>query len=183
MFRFLTPINLQYSTVFIPDEDGDWELSMNVAGRANLFLDKKLIIDLSTDPEQGDSFFALGTVDVKATIPSLKAGQSYYLEIRLESAEFIERGAPFRCWGGIRLGGVRKIDPQVELKHAVELAKEADGKVSYLDSYPYLNTSQVTILAVGLNHEFVSICLNKEVILTNFPVSKVKGSTDLTWSR
>lgn len=129
MFHFLTLINLQYSTVFTPGEDGDWELSMNVAGRANLFFDKKLIIDLSTDPEQGDSFFGSGTVDIKATVPGLKAGQSYDLEIRLENAEFIERGIPFRCWGGLRLGGARKVDPQVELKHAAELAKEADGKM------------------------------------------------------
>ncbi len=143
LFRLLTPTNLQYSTSFIPDEDGDWELSMNITGRANLFLDKKLIIDLSTDPEQGDSFFGLGTVDIRATVPGLKAGQSYDLEIRLENADFIKRTPPFASWGGIRLGGARKIDPQVELKHAAELAREADGKVS--SPYEALSISEYTV--------------------------------------
>ncbi|KAF5363750.1 hypothetical protein D9756_000198 [Leucocoprinus leucothites] len=131
---------LKFSTTFIPDENGDWELSLNVAGKANLFLDKKLVIDLSTNPEQGDSFFALGTVDLKAVIPGLKAGQSYELEIRLTNTDLAQRGSPFKTWGGLRLGGARKVDPQAELAHAAQLAKQAD----------------VVVLIIGLNHDLES---------------------------
>ncbi|KAF9448233.1 glycoside hydrolase family 3 protein [Macrolepiota fuliginosa MF-IS2] len=131
---------IKYSTKFVPNEDGDWEFSLNVAGRANLFFDNKLLIDLSTNPEQGDSFFGIGTVDLRAVAPALKAGQDYNLEIRLENAEFAERGSPFKSWGGIRIGGFRKIEPEVELKHAVEIASDAD----------------VVVLVVGLNHDLES---------------------------
>jgi beta-glucosidase len=129
-FFYLLSLNLffKFSTTFVPNEDGDWELSLNVSGRANLFLDGKLVIDLSTNPEQSDSFFGLGTVDLKAIVPGLKAEQPYKLEIRLENADLSERGSPFRSWGGLRLGGTRKVNPEVELERAVEMAKDADGK-------------------------------------------------------
>jgi beta-glucosidase len=87
-----------------------------------------LIIDLSTNPEQGDSFFGVGTVDLKAVVPGLKAGHSHTLEIRLENVDLAQRGSPFRSWGGLRLGGDRRVDPQSELKRAAQLAKDADGK-------------------------------------------------------
>lgn len=61
-------------------------------------------------------------------MPGLKAGQTYNLEIRLENEDVTKRGAPFISWGGIRLGGARKIDYKLELEHAVKLAKEADGE-------------------------------------------------------
>jgi beta-glucosidase len=58
----------------------------------------------------------------------LKKGKQYSIEIRLSNAEFIARGSPFFCRGGIRLGAVRRIEPEEGIKEAVKLAKEADGK-------------------------------------------------------
>ena len=118
----------QYSTTFIPDEDGDWEIGLNIAGRGNLFIDNELIIELSIDPPQGESFFGLGTIDVRKVLHGLKAGQKYNIEIRLSNKEFIARGAPFSTRGGIRLGAIRKIDPEEGLKDAVELAKKTDSR-------------------------------------------------------
>ena len=57
----------------------------------------------------------------------LKAGQRYDLEIRLSNAEFIARGSPFTCRGGIRLGGIRQIGEEQAINEAVQLAKESDG--------------------------------------------------------
>jgi hypothetical protein len=118
---------LQYSTKFIPDEDGDWEVGLNLAGRGNLFLDEKLIIDLSTDPAQGENFFGMGTVDMRAVVKDLKAGQAYELEVRLDNASFISRGTPFFCRGGMRLGGFRKLEEDDAIAKAVHLAKGSDG--------------------------------------------------------
>ncbi|KAJ3574795.1 hypothetical protein NP233_g1525 [Leucocoprinus birnbaumii] len=152
---------LKFSTTFVPDEDGDWELSLYVAGRANMFLDNKLIIDLSTNPEHGDAFFGLGTVDIKAVVSSLKAGQSYQLEIRLENQDLTQRGSPFKSWGGLRVGGARKVDPQTELTHAAEVAKQADA----------------VILVIGLNHDLESEGFDRPNMdlpgLTNTLVSEV----------
>ncbi|KAF8969399.1 glycoside hydrolase family 3 protein [Flammula alnicola] len=96
-----------YSAKFIPDEDGDWELGLNITGRGNLFIDQKLVIDLST---------ALG----------LKAGQEYDLEIRICNADFAAQGTPFPCWGVIRAGGIRVVDGESAVQAAVSLAKDSD---------------------------------------------------------
>ncbi|RDB19825.1 putative beta-glucosidase I [Hypsizygus marmoreus] len=131
---------MRYTAKFTPDEDGDWEIGLSIAGSGNLFIDKKLVLDLSTNPIQGDSFFGLGTTDVRTFAKDLKAGQTYDLELRLSNGDFVARGAPFICWGGIRLGGIRQIDGDDAIVKAVQLAKDSD----------------VAILVTGLNHDWES---------------------------
>ncbi|KAF8897825.1 glycosyl hydrolase family 3 C-terminal domain-containing protein [Infundibulicybe gibba] len=152
---------IRYSTKFIPDEGGDWEIGLNVPGRANLFIDNKLLIDLSTDPKQGESFFGLGTVGVRAVAKSLKAGQSYSLELRLSNSDFATRGISFSCWGGIQLGGVKQVDDEIALKAATDITQQSD----------------VAILIIGLNHDRESEGFDRTDIqlpgLTNRLVSEV----------
>ncbi|KAJ7639107.1 glycoside hydrolase family 3 protein [Roridomyces roridus] len=152
---------IRYSTKFTPDESGDWEFGMNVAGRGNLYFDNKLIVDLSTDPEQGESFFGLGTVDKQTLVTGLEAGRAYDLEIRISTSDFAARGSPFTCWGGIRLGGVRKFDGEKAIEEAAKLAKESDA----------------VILVIGLNHDWESEGFDRKNIdlpgLTNPLVSAV----------
>ncbi|KZT24579.1 glycoside hydrolase family 3 protein [Neolentinus lepideus HHB14362 ss-1] len=131
---------IRYSTTFVPDESGDWEFGLNIAGNGNFFFNGKMIVDLSTNPEQGESFFGLGTIDVHATVKGLEAGKTYPLEIRLSNAEFIGRGAPFTCRGGVRAGGIKYVEEEEGIRNAVKLAKESD----------------VAILVIGLNHDWES---------------------------
>lgn len=117
---------MQYTTKFTPDETGSWELGLSLAGAGNLFVDGKLLIDLSTDPEQGESFFGLGTVEKREDI-DLEAGKTYDLEIRISNASFVSRGSPFTCRGGIRLGGCKKSGGEQDIEEASRLAAESDG--------------------------------------------------------
>lgn len=126
-FSIFTRIYSQYAAKFIPDEDGDWEVGLAIAGTGNLFVDGKLAIDLSTNPIQGESFFGLGTIDVRTVIKDLKAGQSYNVEIRLSNSQFVARGSPFTCRGGIRFGTIRQVGEEDAIRDAVALAKESDG--------------------------------------------------------
>ncbi|KAI5894000.1 glycoside hydrolase family 3 protein [Schizophyllum commune H4-8] len=152
---------IRFSTKFTPDESGDWDFGLNLAGRGNLFLDGKLVIDLSTNPELGEAFFGLGTVDVKTTVKGLKAGQTYDLEIRINSADFQARSSPFECYGGIRLGAMPSTDPEVAIREAVEVAKASD----------------VALLIIGLNHDWESEGFDRQDMklpgLTNRLVSEV----------
>lgn len=109
---------------------------MNIAGRGNLFIDDKLIIELSVNPKQGDSFFGLGTVDVRTVLKGLKAETKHKVEVRLSNKEFIARGAPFATRGGIRLGTIRQIDPEEGIKQAVDLAKASDSEYTGCSSTP-----------------------------------------------
>ncbi|KAG5718830.1 putative beta-glucosidase I [Termitomyces sp. T112] len=151
---------MRFTAKFSPDQDGDWELGLSIAGRGNLFLDQKLIIDLS-EPVPGKSFFGLGTSDVRAVVKDLKAGRTYDLELRLSNAEFAARGSPFVCWGGVRLGGMRQISADEGITDAVKLAKDADA----------------AILVVGLNHDWESEGFDRTDMelpgLTNELVSQV----------
>lgn len=121
----------QYSTTFIPDEDGDWEFGFAIAGLGNLFIDGKLAIDLSTNPVQGELFFGLGTDEVRTVVKGLKAKQAYSVEARLGNAPFVAKGIPFTCWGGIQLGGLRQIGDEDAIRDAVNLAGESDGTGSW----------------------------------------------------
>ncbi|KAG2013345.1 cellulose-binding beta-glucosidase [Coprinopsis cinerea AmutBmut pab1-1] len=130
----------RYTCTFIPDEDGDWEFELSIAGVGNLFFGGQLVIDLSTNPPLGGSWFDLGTKEIQAVVSGLKAGAAYQIEIRTSSEDFVDRGPPFPCWGGLRLGAARKIDHQRLIDDAVGLAKDSD----------------VAILVVGLNNDWES---------------------------
>ncbi|RXW24715.1 hypothetical protein EST38_g1191 [Candolleomyces aberdarensis] len=138
MFDGIVDCWMRFTCTFTPDESGDWEFELNLAGRGNLFVDGKLILDLSTNPPKGESFFELGTASVRAVVQGLKKDQAYRLELRLSSVEFVGRGPPIQCWGGIRLSAIHKTDPEEGIKKAAQLAKESD----------------VAIVVVGLNHDW-----------------------------
>ncbi|KAJ7241955.1 glycoside hydrolase family 3 protein [Mycena haematopus] len=130
---------IRYSAAFTPDEDGDWEFGVHFAGSGNLFFDNKLIVDLSTSPEPGPDFFGLATIDKRAVVKGLKAGQSYDIELRISTSDFLPK-SPIPCWGGLRIGGARQFDGEDGIKDAAALAKESD----------------VVILVIGLNHDWES---------------------------
>ncbi|KAJ3776727.1 glycoside hydrolase family 3 protein [Lentinula raphanica] len=131
---------LRYSTVFTPEESGTYEFSLILAGTGNLFFDSKLIIDLSTAPIPGDYFMGLGTAEVKAQVPDLKAGQGYRLEVRASNHAYVRQTPIIPNWGGLRIGAIRAVEPEDALKNAIQLAESSD----------------VAILVVGLNHDWES---------------------------
>lgn len=116
----------QYTTTFTPDESGLWNFGLSVAGIGNLFIDNQLIVDLTTDAPQGDSFFGFGTIERTGTLEVVK-GQQYAMEVRLSNKPFLDKGAPFTTRGGLRVGGTVVVDPDLGIEDAVVLAAEVDG--------------------------------------------------------
>jgi len=100
---------------------------MNVAGCGNLFIDGKIVVDLTTSPLAGDAFFGQAS-DNRSTVKGLKAGQEYSLEIRISNRSFIEHGTLFDCWGVIRVGGIRLVDNEAAIRDAALLAEGSDGR-------------------------------------------------------
>jgi len=92
-----------------------------------MFLDHKLVIDLSTAPFNPDVLFGAGTQEVRSLVKDLKAGRGYDLEIRISNADFATYALPFPFWGVIRAGGIKYIDGDAAIQQAVELAKESHG--------------------------------------------------------
>ncbi|KAF8213871.1 glycoside hydrolase family 3 protein [Mycena galopus ATCC 62051] len=151
---------IRFSTAFIPDEDGDWEFGVYFAGRGNLFFNNKLVVDLSTNPEPGEEFFGLATIEKRVVVEGLKAGTSYDVELRIDTSDFAPR-SPLPCWGGLRIGGIRQFNGEEAIKDAAALAKDSD----------------VVILVVGLNHDWESEGFDRSnmdlPLLTNPLVSAV----------
>lgn len=131
---------ISYKVSFTADESGEWEFGLTIAGAGNAYLDGKLLIDLSTSPERGGSFFGLGTIDARARVPNIEKGKTYELEIRSCNKILVVGGAPFTCRGGLRLGGERASTPEQARDEALTVAKDAD----------------IHVLVIGLNHDFES---------------------------
>jgi beta-glucosidase len=53
---------------FVPDADGDWELSLTAVGPAVLRIDGDIVVDLST-PQIGGAYFGLGSQEIRAEVP------------------------------------------------------------------------------------------------------------------
>ncbi|KAE9375366.1 glycoside hydrolase family 3 protein [Stipitochalara longipes BDJ] len=110
------------------EEDSDFELGLGVYGAAKLFVDGKLLIDNDTKQTKGTLFFHCGTVEEKGIL-SVKKGQKYHIKVEFASAPAskLDQGSNVLFGGGAaRIGGAKVIDADKEVKHAAELAKDAD---------------------------------------------------------
>ena len=99
---------------------------MAVGGHGNLFIDgSPANIDLSSDAPVGDFLSGYGTVERTATM-DVVAGSSYAVEVRVDNAAYVDKGAPF-VRGGIRVGAFKPVDTVQGIQDAVALAKDPSG--------------------------------------------------------
>jgi len=113
---------------FTAEEDCDFEMGLGVYGAAKLYIDGKLLIDNETKQTKGTMFFSCGTVEEKGIL-SVKKGQTYHVKVEFVSAPAskLDQGSNVLFGGGaVRIGGAKVIDADNEVKHAAELAKDAD---------------------------------------------------------
>ena len=110
--------------LFVPTEDGTYDLGLTVEGTARLFVDRKLVVDNATQQRAGAAFFGNGTVEETAAV-ELKAGQSYKITVEFGTAPtstLENHGTVSFGPGGLRIGGCKRIDPEAVISNAVELA-------------------------------------------------------------
>lgn len=143
-----------------PEESGEYVFSLSVAGTAILYIDGKMVVDNENDQTRGDSFFGLGTGE-RTGVVNLEAGRIYTVLIKhgtLPTSALRVPGAITMNAGGLRIGGMKKIDDQTELEKAVEIAKTVDQVVicaglNVSVPFPLLNTSYVlnnSIVRLGI---------------------------------
>jgi beta-glucosidase len=112
-----------------PDSSGEHIFSLSVAGTATLSINDQLVVDNAHDQTRGDSFFGSGT-DEKTGHIHLEAGQTYTVLVRhgtLPTSPLLYNSSVGA--GGLRIGGMRKLDDKTELDRAVALAKSVDQVV------------------------------------------------------
>ena len=116
---------------FTPDETDIYQFSVSVAGTAKLFVDGNLVVDNETKQVMGQFFFGSGTREEFGEI-KLQKGETYNVSVMvgtLPTMPLQSLGATAMGAGGVRVGGTRKTDATIELRKAVELAKEVDQVV------------------------------------------------------
>ncbi|EFX00356.1 beta-glucosidase [Grosmannia clavigera kw1407] len=123
------------------DRTGDFVLGLCVYGTAQLFLDGRLLIDVTEHQTPGSSFFGCGTAEETATAP-LVAGQTYHVHVRFGSASTsrLRRSGVSFGGGAIKLGGAWLMDATAEIVRAAGLAAEYDQ----------------VVVCVGLNQDWES---------------------------
>ncbi|KOS38307.1 hypothetical protein ACN38_g10859 [Penicillium nordicum] len=133
---------LELDGTITPEENSDYEFSLSVSGTGKIFVDGQCIIDNETVQTPGDSFFGSGTVEEIGTI-RLDKGKTYRIQITfgtLPTRTFNVAGATSFGAGGLRAGGIQKIEIETEIQKAVALAKKVDQ----------------VILCAGLNSDWES---------------------------
>jgi beta-glucosidase len=110
---------------------------MVIMSLAWLFLERESFIN-ETVQRSGGTFFNVGTVE-ETGVKYLRAGVTYKLLVEFASGVTSKLtgadGVVSFGAGGIRIGGARVIDPQEEIRKAVDLAK----------------TVEQVVLCIGLN--------------------------------
>lgn len=133
---------LELDGTLTPDESSGYEFSLSVSGTGKLFIDGQCVVDNETVQTPGDSFFGSGTVEEIGAI-NLEKGRAYNVHITfgtLPTRTFTVAGATAFGAGGLRAGGVKKIELKTEIDKAVALAKSVDQ----------------VILCAGLNSDWES---------------------------
>ena len=158
---------IDLEAIFVPDEDGLYDLGLTVEGTARLFVDGKLIVDNATHQRPGTAFFGNGTVE-EITSVELKAGKAYAIRVEFGSAPTSTLQKPGTVSfgpGGLRIGGCKRIDPDAAIAEAVALAAEVEQVVIFaglngdwegegsdrphMDSPPYIDKLIDKVLAVN----------------------------------
>jgi beta-glucosidase len=124
--------SVRVAGVLAPRESGPHQLSLISAGKSRLFVDGALVVDNWTAQTPGDSFFNLGSSEVRGTVP-LQAGRKYDLSIEFANVDRVGLG-------GLKVGGLRVEPADAMLERAVACAAASDAAV----------------VVVGLNDEWES---------------------------
>jgi beta-glucosidase len=119
---------VELDSTLTPEETSEYEFSLSVSGTGKIFINKECVVDNETLQTPGDSFFGSGTVEETGSI-KLERGETYHIHITfgtLPTRTFTVAGANAFGAGGLRAGGVQKVDPKSEIEKAVALAKSVN---------------------------------------------------------
>lgn len=106
----------RWTAGFIPDQDGDWVLSLAASGTARVLLDGEVVVE-DTDPGPKLAIWVRSLLEQQSTV-TLTAGRRYELVVELRTAE---RGV----LPHLRFGA-EPPDAGAELERAVAAAADAD---------------------------------------------------------
>ena len=116
-------------------KSAEWEFSLVVVGRAKLYIDRNLVIDLWDNQQPGGTFYNQGTTEVLGKFAVVE-GKSHEVEVLYNNISPLRGNAP-ADQTAVRLGGAPVVNEEEEMQAAEVAAKAAD----------------IAVVVVGLNHD------------------------------
>ncbi|KIY70546.1 glycoside hydrolase family 3 protein [Cylindrobasidium torrendii FP15055 ss-10] len=166
--------------------DGDFEFGIEVAGRARLFVDGKLVVESWERQRRGEAFFNQGCQEVTGVFPA-KANTKHKIEVEFcnvrAPADGDEDEIVMENNSGIRLGGASVVDSDQLLNEAVALAKDADVVIAVVGINPDWETEgydRRTLALPGRTDELVEkvVAANPKTIV----VTQAGSAITLPWA-
>ncbi|KAI0047327.1 glycoside hydrolase family 3 protein [Auriscalpium vulgare] len=134
-----------YTTTFVPDESGDFEVGVSLGGTGSVFANGTRILDLTHAPPAPNAAFENATADHRAVVRGLVAGTPVALEVRWDARVYVTLSGRYTTRGGLRIGAARVLGEEEAIEEAVQIAEAADGALMLV---------WLAIVVVGLNHEW-----------------------------
>ena len=136
------PFYIDFEGDFVPEETASYKFGLAVFGTADLYVDNKLVIDNSTNQKKDEHFVGSGTREEHGVI-QLEKGKNYRIRVEFGSAHtytFSDPNAEFHGGGSLKIGCIKVVEPEEEIRRAIEIAKTVDQ----------------VVLCIGLNLEWES---------------------------
>lgn len=141
--QLLAPVwYCQAEGIFTPDESGLYDFGLGVEGTARLYVNDELLISNVDNQTPGPTLFGSGTIEEMGST-ELDAGKDYRIRVEWgcgKTSKLPPAGPVGGRHGGLIFGACRRLDPELAIEEAVELAKTVDQ----------------VVLVVGLNGELES---------------------------
>ncbi|BGP03092.1 Beta-glucosidase [Rhodotorula toruloides ATCC 204091] len=178
---------LELEGYITPDESGPYDFGISLVGRAQVFVDEKLVVDngWTTKQTPGPSFYGLGTVEEVGTV-AVQAGKTYKIVVRYtnhprevaeerEDEQDEEEGGqkqPSLMMAALRLGGAPRIQEDESIEHAVKLAGGSDAVVVVIGTnmdWEAEAADRASLALPGRTDELVSrvLAANPNAIIVN----------------
>lgn len=109
------------------EEDGDWTFGLTTVGPCRVLLDGEVVVDAWTDRPSGESFFGLGSKEIRVTVP-LRRGVARALQI-----DYSSEGTSIL--GGFAIGAAPP-ERRDAFDHAVATARDADVAIVVVGTGP-----------------------------------------------
>lgn len=116
---------MRFTSVFTPDQSGDWNIGLTSIGYSIMFIDGKHIAENNKNYESGSMWFTFGSKERRVVVKGLEAGKEYSVEIR-SWYRVRPSGSPIEPTGGLRISAFPVLDHDKGIDEAVEVAKKAD---------------------------------------------------------
>ncbi|KAH7153478.1 glycoside hydrolase superfamily [Dactylonectria macrodidyma] len=152
---------IRIKSTFVAETTCQYRFSLSVCGKAKLWIDSKLVIDLWTShPDKTDDTPCFNKLSMERFVDmDIEKGQAYDLVILMTNMPLKAIASP-PSPGGVRLGGQQLRDEDQAIQDAVQLAREVDVPIlitGLSSDYEYEASDRTSLSLPGRENEMIEL--------------------------